>query len=42
MWFGQDSWWFQIASWMGGDGYLDELACDGALNLLTVDSYIAF
>jgi aminoglycoside phosphotransferase len=40
--FGKDSWWFQAASWMGGDQYLEELASDVALNLLTVDSYIAF
>ncbi|OJD21109.1 hypothetical protein ACJ73_07556 [Blastomyces percursus] len=40
--FGKGSWWFQVASWMGGDRYSDELASDVALNLLTVDSYIAF
>ncbi|KMU85035.1 hypothetical protein CIHG_02818 [Coccidioides immitis H538.4] len=39
--FGKDSWWFQVASWMGGAQYLDELESDVALNLLTVDSYIA-
>ncbi|KAA8645127.1 uncharacterized protein ATNIH1004_009344 [Aspergillus tanneri] len=39
--FGRDSWWFQVASWMGGDQYWDELDSDVALNLLTVDSYIA-
>lgn len=39
--FGKDSWWFQVASWMGGGQYLEELASDVALNLLTVDSYIA-
>ncbi|KAB8069841.1 kinase-like domain-containing protein [Aspergillus leporis] len=39
--FGKDSWWFQVASWIGGDQYLEELASDVALNLLTVDSYIA-
>jgi aminoglycoside phosphotransferase (APT) family kinase protein len=39
--FGKDSWWFQVASWMGGALYLDELDSDIALNLLTVDSYIA-
>ncbi|KAF5863931.1 hypothetical protein ETB97_009038 [Aspergillus alliaceus] len=39
--FGKGSWWFQVASWMGGDRYLGELASDIALNLLTVDSYIA-
>ncbi|KAL4916555.1 kinase-like domain-containing protein [Aspergillus aurantiobrunneus] len=39
--FGKDSWWFQVASWMGGDQYWDELDSDVALNLLTVDSYIA-
>lgn len=40
--FGLNSWWYQVASWMGGDQYLEELAYDRALNLLTVDSYIAF
>jgi Phosphotransferase enzyme family len=40
--FGRDSWWFQVASWIGGDQYSEELASDVALNLLTVDSYIAF
>ncbi|KAI9834969.1 MAG: hypothetical protein M1819_002692 [Sarea resinae] len=40
--FGKNSWWFQVASWMGGDQYDGELACDIALNSLTVDSYIAF
>ncbi|KAB8253500.1 kinase-like domain-containing protein [Aspergillus pseudonomiae] len=39
--FGKGSWWYQVASWMGGDQYLDELASDIALNSLTVDSYIA-
>jgi Phosphotransferase enzyme family len=38
--FGRNSWWFQVASWIGGDEYLEELASDIALNLLTVDSYI--
>lgn len=40
--FGRGSWWFQVASWMGGVVYMDELDADIALNLLTVDSYIAF
>lgn len=40
--FGVKSWWFQVASWIGGDQYSRELACDIALNSLTVDSYIAF
>lgn len=40
--FGKESWWFQVASWIGGDQYYDELNSDMALNLLTVDSYIAF
>lgn len=40
--FGRNSWWFQVASWMGGDRYPEELDSDIALNLLTVDSYIAF
>ena len=39
--FGKGSWWFQVASWIGGDQYPDELDADVALNLLTVDSYIA-
>ncbi|KAK2761590.1 hypothetical protein FQN54_001418 [Arachnomyces sp. PD_36] len=39
--FGKNSWWYQVASWMGGDQYLEELDADVALNLLTVDSYIA-
>ncbi|RDW87043.1 Phosphotransferase family protein [Aspergillus mulundensis] len=38
--FGSLGWWYQVASWMGGDQYLDELASDKALNALTVDSYI--
>jgi len=40
--FGAKSWWFQAASWIGGDQYSRELLCDVALNSLTVDSYIAF
>lgn len=40
--FGAKSWWFQVASWIGGDQYSQELLCDVALNSLTVDSYIAF
>ncbi|KAK4864274.1 hypothetical protein LT330_010067 [Penicillium expansum] len=40
--FGKSSWWFQVALWIGGDQYEEELACDIALNSLTVDSYIAF
>lgn len=40
--FGRDSWWFQVASTLGGDQYLAELEYDVALNLLTVDSYIGF
>ena len=40
--FGATSWWSQVASWMGGDKYARELACDIALNSLTVDFYIAF
>lgn len=39
--FGRDGWWFQVASWTGGNHYLEELDSDIALNLLTVDSYIA-
>lgn len=38
--FGRDSWWFQVASILGGSRYLTELDCDIALNALTVDSYI--
>lgn len=38
--FGRSSWWFQVASWVGGDQYLEELDSDIALNSLTVDSYI--
>jgi aminoglycoside phosphotransferase len=40
--FGRNSWWYQVASRLGGDQYLAELECDVALNLLTVDSYIAW
>ncbi|KAJ5791498.1 uncharacterized protein N7518_008509 [Penicillium psychrosexuale] len=40
--FGKNTWWYQVASWIGGDQYNEELACDIALNSLTVDSYIAF
>jgi len=40
--FGRDSWWYQVAMWMGGHEYKEELESDRALNLLTVDSYIAF
>lgn len=40
--FGKNSWWYQLASWMGGDQYLGDLDTDIALNLLTVDSYIAW
>lgn len=39
--FGRNSWWFQVASWIGGVQYREELASDVSLNLLTVDSYIA-
>lgn len=39
--FGKGSWWYQVASWIGGDKYINELDSDIALNLLTVDSYIA-
>ncbi|PGH34387.1 U4/U6.U5 tri-snRNP component SNU23 [[Emmonsia] crescens] len=38
--FGRNSWWYQVAMWMGGDQYLEELDADIAVNLLTVDSYI--
>lgn len=40
--YGTNSWWSQVASWIGGNQYSRELACDIALNSLTVDSYIAF
>ncbi|BCS04902.1 uncharacterized protein AKAW2_80703A [Aspergillus luchuensis] len=40
--FGRDSWWYQVTMWMGGYEYREELESDRALNLLTVDSYIAF
>lgn len=40
--FGRNSWWYQVASGLGGDQYLAELEFDVALNLLTVDSYIAW
>ncbi|KAJ5550362.1 hypothetical protein N7461_005060 [Penicillium sp. DV-2018c] len=40
--YGKSSWWGQVALWIGGDQYNGELACDIALNSLTVDSYIAF
>ena len=36
--FGRNSWWYQVASILGGDQYSAELECDVALNL-TVDSY---
>ncbi|KIW14741.1 hypothetical protein PV08_07525 [Exophiala spinifera] len=38
--FGRGSWWYQVASSLGGIQYLTELECDVALNSLTVDSYI--
>lgn len=40
--FGKGSWWFHVASWIGGDQYGEVLSCDIELNPLTVDSYIAF
>ncbi|KAL4799600.1 phosphotransferase family protein [Aspergillus venezuelensis] len=40
--FGMNSYWYQLADWMGGHDYREELASDKALNNLTVDSYIAF
>lgn len=36
---GNNAYWYQVASWMGGDRYLGELASDNALHLLTMDSY---
>lgn len=36
----KDSWWYQTAAWMGGDEYVEELACERALTKLTVDSYV--
>lgn len=38
--FGKNTWWYQVASTLGGNQYLAELECDVALNSLTVDSYI--
>jgi aminoglycoside phosphotransferase len=38
--FGKNSWWYQVASSLGGNQYLTDLECDIALNSLTVDSYI--
>ncbi|CRL23886.1 Protein kinase-like domain [Penicillium camemberti] len=40
--YGKGSWWYHVALWIGGDQYDGELACDIALNSLTVDSYVAF
>lgn len=40
--FGTNSWWYQVAAWMGGNQYLEELEADRALNDLTVDSYVTF
>lgn len=40
--FGRGSCWYQVASWIGDGKYPEELASDMVLNLLTVDSYIAF
>lgn len=40
--YGTNSWWSKVASWIGGDQYVRQLACDIALNSLTVDSYVAF
>ncbi|KAL4734352.1 hypothetical protein BDV11DRAFT_209463 [Aspergillus similis] len=40
-WESAGCWWYQVASWLGGDQYLNELDSDIALNLLTVDSYVA-
>lgn len=35
--FARESWWFQVASWLGGDQYSKELLCDIALNSLIID-----
>lgn len=40
--YGANSWWFQVASWIGEDQYGRQLTCDISLNSLTVDSYVAF
>ena len=36
---GKDSWWYQVAAYLGGDRYRVELEADKALNDVTVDSY---
>ncbi|EFW23049.1 conserved hypothetical protein [Coccidioides posadasii str. Silveira] len=38
--FGRNSWWYQVATWMGVDQCLEELDADIAVNLLTVHAYI--
>lgn len=40
--WGRNSWWYQVATYLGGDQYQKQVECDRALNNLTVDSYIAF
>lgn len=37
-----DNWWFEVASWMGGHEFMQELEHDKALNSLTVGSYVCF
>ncbi|KAL4969820.1 uncharacterized protein BDV14DRAFT_195349 [Aspergillus stella-maris] len=39
--FGMNSYWYQLAEWMGGREYREELASDKALNNLAIDSYVA-
>lgn len=34
------TWWYQVATWMGGDRYEHELQCEKAIHRLTVDSWI--
>lgn len=37
-----ESWWYQVVLWMGGDRYFEEREMDRAVHSLTVDSWIAF
>ena len=38
--WGTGTWWWLVASHLGGETYLDELVSDKAVHALTVDSYI--
>lgn len=40
--YGRSGWWFHAVSWMGGNQCRKELACNIAINTLTVNSYIHF